>query len=155
MQYYKSLVAAIALPLMAIITPAIAQESDLQQQIDRITSVEQVKEELAELIRSSDQCGVGSCFNASRTAVCNTVAMLDVQVNGQILNDMTSVGNPGKIAIAPKDLQLMRDIFSQCKPTTYQYWNYNSILHVYYVPTGAIDRSVRQALGIPLKQKRR
>jgi protein-tyrosine phosphatase len=64
MQRCKSLVTAIALPLMAITTPAIAQESDLQQQIDRITSVEQVKEELAELIRSSDQCGVGSCFNS-------------------------------------------------------------------------------------------
>jgi hypothetical protein len=155
MQRYQRSLMAIALPLIAITTPAIAQESAVQQQIDRITSVEQVKEELAELIRSSDQCGVGSCFNASRTAVCNTVAMLDVQVNGQILSDMTSVGDPGKIAIAPKDLQLMRDIFSQCKPTTYQYWNYDSILHVYYMPTEAIDRSVRQALGVPSKKKGR
>jgi hypothetical protein len=80
---------------------------------------------------------------------------LESQVNGQIIGDFTSVGSQGNVAISTSDLSLMRDIFSQCKPTNYQYWNYSSMLDVYYVPKPEIDKKVRKALGIPLNKRTR
>lgn len=135
--------------------PAIAQQQNLQKIVDSIQSVEQVKRDIARLITTVDNCRVGSCFNFSSTAICELVAALDVQVNGQIVGEMISVGSEGKIPISQNDLALMRDIFSQCKPTNYQYWNFESMLHVYYVPKPAIDQKVRQALGLPPSKRRK
>ena len=129
--------------------PAIAQQRNLQKFVDSVQSVEQVKKEIGRLITTVENCGVGSCFNFNSTAICELVAALDVQVNGQIVGGMTSVGSQGKIPISQSDLALMRDIFSQCKPTNYQYWNFEFMLHVYYVPKQAIDEKVRQSLGLP------
>jgi hypothetical protein len=52
------------------------------------------------------------------------------------------------LTISEADLDLMKLIFSQCEPTNYQYWNFGSILHVWYNPTPEVDRQVRQALEI-------
>ncbi len=144
--------AIISLACLTIVTndlPAIAQQRDLKQFVDSVKSVKQVKKEIALLIQAVDNCAVGSCFNFNSTAICEWVGALDTQVNGQIVGGITSVGSLGKISISPSDLDLMRDIFSQCKPTNYQYWNFESILHVYYVPKPEIDQKVRQALGLP------
>jgi hypothetical protein len=46
-------------------------------------------------------------------------------------------------------------IWGQCKPTNYQYWNFDRMLHVYYVPSPAIDRRVRKALGVAEKVRDR
>jgi hypothetical protein len=135
--------------------PAIAQQRDLRQFVDSIKSVEQVKKEIGRLISAVDNCKVGSCFNFNSTAICELVAALDVQVNGQIVGGMTSIGSQGKIPISKSDLSLMRDIFSQCKPTNYQYWNFESMLHVYYVPKPELDQKVRQALGLPPSKRRK
>jgi hypothetical protein len=133
--------------------PTEAQSGDLQKFVDSIKSTEQVKSAIKGFISNIDQCAVGSCFNFNSTAICEWVAALDVQVNGQIIGDFTSVGSQGKVAISSSDLSLMRDVFSQCKPTNYQYWNYPSMLHVYYVPKPDIDKKVRKALGIPSKKR--
>ncbi|MCA6502534.1 MAG: hypothetical protein ACK6CP_05490 [Pseudanabaena sp.] len=135
--------------------PTEAQSRDLQQFVDSIKSTEQVKTVIRGLISNLDQCGVGSCFNFNSTAICEWVAALESQVNGQIIGDFTSVGSQGNVAISTSDLSLMRDIFSQCKPTNYQYWNYSSMLDVYYVPKPEIDKKVRKALGIPLNKRTR
>ncbi len=134
-------------------TPAIAQ-SDPQKFVESVKSVEQVKSRIANLIRTVDDCSVGSCFNNNSTGICELVAALDVQVNGQILGEVTAVTTPPKIPISKSDLSLMREIFSQCKPTNYQYWNFSSMLHVYYVPKPEVDQRVRQALGVPAKKRR-
>ena len=146
---------AVGLSIAAVQFPVVAQENKLEKSVEAIESVDQVKDELKALLQSSDQCAVVSCFNSTRTAICSKVGALDIQVNGQILGDWTSVGSEGKIPISKSDLSLMRTIFSQCKPTNYQYWNFEMMLHVYYVPSSAIDRQVRQALGVAMKKPSR
>ncbi|HIK13005.1 MAG TPA: hypothetical protein IGS52_22565 [Oscillatoriaceae cyanobacterium M33_DOE_052] len=103
---------------------------DLIEFIDSIKSVEQVKQQLRETFKFSDGCGVGSCINGTNTRICETVAALDVQVNGKIIGGMSSLGSDVKIPISNSDLELMKLIFSQCKPTNYQYWNWPMMLHV-------------------------
>ncbi len=154
---FTAFFAASALYLMSLSMPqpAESQSRDLQQFVGSIKSTEQVKTAIKGLISNLDKCGVGSCVNFNSTAICEWVAALDVQVNGQIIGDFTSVGSQGRVAISPSDLSLMRDIFSQCKPTNYQYWNYSSMLHVYYVPKPEIDKKVRKALGISPNKRTR
>jgi hypothetical protein len=153
--FIPKLLVAACWSIVTVQFPVMAREQDLQKFVDSIESVNQVKEDLKTLLIQSDQCKVGSCFNATRTTICSTVAALDVQVNGQIIGDWKSVGSEGKIPITKPDLSLMKTIFSQCKPTNYQYWNWGTMLHVYYVPSPAIDRQVRQALGVPEKARSR
>jgi len=71
--------------------PTEAQSRDLQQFVDSIKSTEQVKTVIRGLISNLDQCGVGSCFNFNSTAICEWVAALESQVNGQIIGDFTSM----------------------------------------------------------------
>jgi hypothetical protein len=129
------------------------RESSLQQEIDAIKSVAQVKTTLKQLLETRDTCAVGSCFNSVSTAICNQIGLLDVRVNGQILQSMVS-DKPSGLAISKTDLALMKQMFSQCKPTNYQYWNWDTILHVYYVPSCPIDRQVRKALGVKPSNQR-
>ncbi|MEB3295514.1 MAG: hypothetical protein VKJ24_20360 [Synechococcales bacterium] len=147
---------SLTIALLMTPTPAIAQErgNALEQEIKTIKSVAQVKGRLKDLIESRDTCAVGSCFNFTSTAICDQIGMLDVQVNGQIVQSMTSVGSPGAIPISKPDLDLMRQMFSQCKPTNYQYWNWDQILHVYYVPNCTVDQQVRKALGVKASKQR-
>jgi hypothetical protein len=147
--------AMVGVVVSGLMVPVRAEREALQQFVNSIESVDQVKGDLKGLLEQSDQCAVGSCFNFTRTAICERVAALDVQVNGQIIGDWTSVGSEGKLPISRSDLGLMKDIFSQCKPTNYQYWNFERMLHVYYVPTPVIDRRVRKALGVAEKVKGR
>ncbi|MCT7963541.1 hypothetical protein NG791_22975 [Laspinema sp. D1] len=137
----------VAIGIGILIEPAQGQ-SDLQGLVDSIESVDQVKEDLRQTLEFRDECAVGSCANMAGTSICETVAALDVQVNGQIVGGMTSVGSEGNIPISSSDLALMKLIFSQCEPTNYQYWNYPMMLHVWYVPSDEVDQQVRQGLGL-------
>lgn len=127
---------------------AIAQEKFNNELIDSIRSVEQVKQDLRLAFQEREQCKVGSCWNMMSTRICEMVAALDVQVNGQIVGGMTSVGSEGNIPISAEDLALMKLIFSQCKPTNYQYWNWPMLLHVVYSPSAEIDQEIRRRLGL-------
>jgi hypothetical protein len=153
-KFATTIISLVLITILPKEMPAVAQQRDLRQFVDSVKSVEQVKRDIARLISTVDNCGVGSCFNFNSTAICELVAALDVQVNGQIVGGMTSVGSQGKIPISKSDLSLMRDIFSQCKPTNYQYWNFESMLHVYYAPKPELDQKVRQALGLPPSKRR-
>jgi hypothetical protein len=125
--------------------PALAQQ-DLQERVNSIESVEQVKQELRQLFEWRDQCGTGSCFNSSSTGICETVAALDARVNGQIVGGMIS--DDSGLPISEEDLDLMRLIFEQCKPTNYQYWNWPMMLHVWYVPSEEVDNEIKNRLGL-------
>jgi len=113
--YLRLIIMAIAFH----VAPAIAQPRDLGKFVDSIRSVDQVKKDIRELIITVDGCAVGSCYNFNSTAICELVGALDVQVNGQIIGGV--LGGSAKIPISRSDLTLMKDIFSQCKPTNYQY----------------------------------
>jgi hypothetical protein len=138
---------------LSLIPPASAQDSDLQQRVNAIESVEQVKQQIREAFQELDQCGVGSCVNATTTAICENVGALDVRVNGQIINQMSGAAGTA-LEISEADLKLMQLILSQCKPSNYQYWNWDTILHVTYQPTPKGDAEVRSQLGVAPRRQR-
>lgn len=147
-----SLIALLILSCFCFTQSAKAQ-SHLEDIVESIRSVEQAKQELRESFEDRDRCQVGSCWNTTSTTICELVAALDVQVNGQIVGGMTTVGSSGNIPISEADLKLMKLIFSQCKPTNYQYWNWSMMLHVVYAPSPEADQEIRQGLGLAPKQQ--
>lgn len=142
----------VAIGIIGILIQPAQGQRDLREVVDSIESVEQVKQQLRRTLQSRDECNVGSCWNMRSTAICETVAALDVQVNGQIVGGMTSIGV--NIPISNSDLALMELIFSQCKPTNYQYWNWPLMLHVWYSPSDEVDQQVRRGLGLPPRRAR-
>ncbi len=123
---------------------AVADEARVKYFINSIQSVEQVKQDIRNSI--IEECGAGHCWNTNATHVCDLVAGLDVKVGyaitGTIENEKPS------ISISKVDLKLMKLIFSQCKPTNYQYWSFGRILHVVYDPSPKIAAEVNKRLGI-------
>jgi hypothetical protein len=128
---------------------AIAGETSVQIFVNSINSVNQVKLEIKEAL--SAECDNGSCWNWNASRVCNLTAGLDVRTGYLItrtyLNDPASTDIP----IADSDLRLMRLIFSQCKPTTYQYTSTGQILHVVYEPSPKKNAEIRKLLGLKIK----
>lgn len=123
------------------------RQRSLQTEINAIQSVAQVKTRIKDLFTVRDKCAVGSCHNYTSTAICNEVGMLDVRVGGKIMNEMKSSESTA-LPISETDLSLMQRIFSQCKPSNYQYWNWNTVLHVLYSPTCAEDQKIRQQFAL-------
>lgn len=125
-----------------------AQERpDIGAKIEAIQSVDQVKTQIRELMVARDRCRLGSCHNTTSTAICDQVGMLDIRVDGKIFSRGTG-GTDTVLPIAAADLTLMKRIFSQCKPTNYQYWNWGVVLHVAYSPDCVTDQSIRKDLGL-------
>ncbi|MDR3628880.1 MAG: hypothetical protein P4L42_00945 [Desulfocapsaceae bacterium] len=121
---------------------------DLQKEelVNSIKSVNEVKEALKNALKSLDECGFGSCFDARTTQICELVGALDVRVNGKISDGMQLNQAEQYIDISENDLKLMKIIFKNCKATTYQYWKFDSILHVSYLPSTIDDQRIRKAL---------
>jgi hypothetical protein len=128
--------------------PVLAQQTQGQKLVDSIQSVAQVKGKIKQIFTDLNQCNSGYCFNSMTTEICELVGALDVKVDGKIVGAMSG-GSEGKISISASDLKLMKKIFSQCKATNYQYWNWETVLHVTYSPTSQIDKEIRAALGAP------
>jgi hypothetical protein len=126
---------------------SLERQRSLQEEIKAIQSVAQVKSQIKNLFTARDNCAVGSCHNSTSTSICNAVGMLDVRVNGQIINQM-KMGDSNSLPISKADLSLMQQIFSQCKPSNYQYWNWDTVLHVVYSPTCAEDQKIRQQFAL-------
>ncbi len=116
--------------------------------VDSIKSVADVKRQLKQIFTDLNQCNSGGCLNNMNTDICELVGALDVKVDGTIIGAMSGASDK-KISISASDLKLMQKIFTQCKITNYQYWNWESVLHVNYSPTPQIDREIRAALGAP------
>lgn len=143
---------ATATTLLALTPIANAQQST-QTYVNSIKSVAQVKQQIREAMQNTDKCGSGSCYNFTRTAVCEAVGALDVQVNGKIIGQVT--GSRNNIPISTSDLELMKLIFSQCTPSNYQYSNFGSVLHVFYYPSLQADVEIRKRIGLPVKKQER
>lgn len=124
---FQHLLAALA--LQAFISPLGATEakSEVEAYVALIRSVGDVKSRLYGHL--NPECGSGVCVENNAAEVCNLVGALDVRVGGVI-------GSPGQPARAPElsiaggDLQLMRRIWKQCKPTSWGYWNRAELLRV-------------------------
>lgn len=123
-----------------------AADSDIQKFVDSIRSANQVKTAVRNDLLGVDSCGTGSCENNNATDICDHVAALDIKLAGAI-SDVSRRGG-GDFNIDNSDLQLFRAIWSACKPTSYQFWNYGRLLHVWYQPDPVTDAKVRAALGV-------
>lgn len=134
-------------------TPAAAQAQDLQNYVDSIQSVEQIKQDIRDTMQMRDECGVGSCYNFTSTSICAAVGALDIRVDGKIL-EQGSGWSDQVLPISETDLALMQQIFAQCRPSNYQYWNFDRMLHVLYSPTPEADAAIRQQLGLPVQPQR-
>jgi hypothetical protein len=119
--------------------------------IEAIQSVDQVKKAIKRSIEGINECQAGSCYNSRSRQICEMVAALDVKINGLIINEMKTLGKTG-LPISENDLALMLQIFQQCRPTNYQYWQYPYLLHVIYSPLPQADQQIRKLLGIKPKK---
>ncbi|MFB1486961.1 MULTISPECIES: hypothetical protein [unclassified Thiocapsa] len=123
-----------------------AESSD--KLIASINSVEVAKNEIRSAMAESDNCPTGSCMDSWYTMICDIVAALDVNVAGKILDPYTMTGGESKFAISSYDVRHMKEIFAQCKPTNYQYWNHGELLHVVYRPDEKSSLEIDEYLGI-------
>ncbi len=124
------------------------REESIETFIASIDSVEVAKTEIRNALAESDNCRHGSCVSFYFTEVCNIVAALDVNVAGKILEERTMTGGESKFAISSSDVRSMRQIFEQCKPTNYQYWNHDELIHVEYSPDEKSSVEIDKYLGI-------
>ena len=125
-----------------------AEAKDPQEFVATVKSVADAKSKLRSAFVSLDRCQVGSCSNETSILICEIVGALDVKVDGQIVGAM-SLGSE-TIGISPEDLRYMKELFAQCKPTNYQYWNYDRVLHVGYSPDDNADARIRKYLGLKI-----
>jgi hypothetical protein len=119
--------------------------------IEAIYSVQQVKDELRRVMDGLAKCGTGSCVNYHSERICELVGALDVKVNGKIVGKMSGWAE-AKIAISDTDIELMKLILGQCKPTNYQFWNFESILHLGYSPSTEVGHFIQKTLGASPKK---
>jgi hypothetical protein len=116
--------------------------------VDAIKSVATVKEYLRDLVTENRQCLSGGCWNMTAGLICSYVGALDVKVDNLITGTFQPEERRPKIPISEAETLLMRLIFSQCKPTNYQYLNYPTVLHVVYEPNKEIGAQIAKALGV-------
>jgi hypothetical protein len=121
-----------------------AENEYVRKFVATINSVEKAKAELRTAFLGLDSCQDGSCFSEVSMYICDIVAALDVNANGQIFSGWRT--GYYTIAIPANDLVFMRNVFAQCKPTNYQYWIYPLVLHVVYNPDGEQNAAIREYL---------
>lgn len=138
---------ALLLSILLVTKATYANESSVQKFVDSIKSVEQVKQEIRGSL--TERCGGGHCWNFHASRICELTAALDVRVGYAITGTFENAKR--SIQISDADLRLMKLIFSQCKPSNYQYWNYSQLLHVVYDPSPKVASQVSESLGIKKK----
>jgi hypothetical protein len=126
--------------------PLHGQESSLEQYVASIRSVHQVKQSIITALNA--ECATGNCENNNATEICSLVGALDVRTGNLITTmDKNHIAKP-EIAISISDIQLFKRIWKQCRPSSYQYWNYGTILHVVYEFDPNEDAEIRKLLGL-------
>jgi hypothetical protein len=143
-----------AIVIAAVPSMVCAQDSPIQKYVPSIRSSEQVKEAVRDALNAG--CGTGTCMNNNATAICAVVGALDIQSNGSISDEYSGKSSKPKFPVPATDLQLFLRIWKQCRPTSYQFWNYGTVLHVWYDPEPREDVAIRHLLGVPaaaLKEK--
>lgn len=134
-----------SLLLLALLLSSFGASADADALVKSIKSVEAVKKEVKAAIFS--QCGTGGCADSEAEDICDFAAALDVKVGYQISKSQAAHGSPkSELPIKAKDLELFQLIYSQCRPSSYQYWNRDRMLHVVYDPTPEVASRVREAL---------
>jgi hypothetical protein len=131
---------------LLLVASGVIYAADMSKFVQQYKTVAQTKAALRATFEAMDNCGFGSCVNGNSMLICEIVAALDVNMNGIIIREMWSEGT--KVTLPARDLRMLKLLFAQCKPTNYQYWNYDTMLHVGYRPSHAADVSIRRYLGV-------
>lgn len=114
--------------------------------VKSITSTQASKERIKNHMDNLKTCGTGLCLHENSVAICEIIGALDVHTGGAILNPAHRY--EASIKIAPQDLRGMQLIYSQCRPSNYQYWNSESVLRVAYNPHKDKEQSIAKYLEI-------
>lgn len=122
---------------------AVGASEEVERYVAAVQSVPGVKQLLGAHLNA--ECGTGSCVDNNAAEVCNLVGALDVRVGGAIINP-SQPAQPSTISIEANDLQLMRRIWKQCKPTNDGYWRHGVMLRVTYQGDAKEVASVLAAL---------
>lgn len=126
-------------------------QSEAQGYVASIRSVGDVKSRLYDHL--NPECGSGVCVENNAGEVCNLVGALDVRVGGAIASPGQPAQQP-EFSISGSDLQLMRRIWRQCKPTSWGYWNRSFLLRVTYSGNQKEVKEVSAALRASRDQGR-
>ncbi|MDD2721812.1 MAG: hypothetical protein PHH47_10955 [Gallionella sp.] len=118
-----------------------------EELIKRVVTIAQAKERLRSSFRQMDRCPSGSCQNGTSTHICEVIGALDSNIDGAIIDGALASHAASKWADR-KDIRMMQLIYRQCKPTNYQYWAYERVLHVAYQPEKLADAKIRRYLGV-------
>lgn len=152
----KNIIFVVLLLFVVVVLPSQAVEAkdieDLEKSelVDSIKSVEQVKDALKRIFEEYDQCYIGSCYEDWQFKIAELVGALDTKVGEISIEGKTA---KSELVISANDLKLFRLIWRNCHPTSYQYWQYDSVLHVSYMPTKEDDKKIRKMLNIKLRKK--
>ncbi|AGY58542.1 hypothetical protein [Gloeobacter kilaueensis] len=145
-------VSALLTASLAALPPAFSQATfqpvKPEEAVGSILSLKQFKRQMRTLFSRRNDCQDAPCLNAIGTQICEALGALDVRIAGQLTGQPTGGTNLPTLSIAQGDLSLMRLIYSQCRPTNAQYWQFASVLHVSYQPQPAIDSQVQRAFGL-------
>lgn len=133
-----------------------AMDPSLQstQLILAMKSVEQAKDELRMSIWTMKyECPSGACRVTNASEACNTLAVLDIRTDFRISGSYLEPCMGKHVLIpSPEDLAQFKLMWSQCRPSTYQYWNDDpDVMHIEYLPTPELEREIDAWLKISLE----
>lgn len=127
---YKKLLGAVALLVSCMGSLGAAEpQGEIEGYIASIRSVGDVKKRLYGHL--NPECGTGVCMENNAAEVCNLVGALDVRVGGVIASPGQPAQSP-ELPINGSDLQLMRRVWKQCKPSSWGYWDRTFLLRAIY-----------------------
>jgi hypothetical protein len=127
---------------------AFADDAEQKELLKSITSVAAAKHAIRESLATAERAASGAGLNFAYTQVCEIVAALDINTGYAITGTMTGGKSADTVAISAADRKAMRLIFDQCRPTNYQYWNFDNLLHVTYSPSRKASDIIYKYLGI-------
>ena len=126
------------LALSAPITHAAPGDDEKHgQYLKQFSSSKKSKQMILESFKSLQGCPSGSCDNLFRTTICEQIAAVDIQTGYQISGEMSGVER--KFKLNQSDEALFKKLFSSCRPSSYQFWQFDSLLHVIYTGSGTSE----------------
>lgn len=122
---------------------------DIRKEAESITSIEQIKKTLRQLMRDRGACGMGSCHDSTSISICDYIALVDIRLEGALgFGMMSSVATFPDFTVSKEDVALLKRIGNSCKMTSYQYWNSPWLTHVHYNPSDEDSGWINKALGL-------
>ena len=123
------------------------ESRDIEKEAAEIVSMKQVKDELRDILTEMSKCGTGSCNNETSLSICDYVALVDIQLNGEIGTGMISDKIPA-FTTTKADKELLKRIAKSCIMSSYQHWNYPMFTHVRFYPNTKDCKWIYKQLGL-------